>query len=140
MPHLIFAESLKGHSLLKDTSDKNWNQFANADPYFAVLSNEKFRKENLTDEALKEFFQTGQDYINLVLKTIRSHFDPLFQPTKTLDWGCGVGRLTLPLASISASVVAVDVSPYMLQEAEKNCVAKGVSNVKFVMGDDSLSK
>lgn len=35
------------------------------------------------------------------------------------DFGCGVGRLTLPFADCFDNVVGVDISPAMLAEGEK---------------------
>src|SRR4051794_32184177 len=50
-----------------------------------------------------------------------------------LDLGCGVGRLTRPLAERAGRVIALDVSPEMLARARDN--VNGVSNVEFVLGD-----
>src|SRR5262249_37962087 len=56
-----------------------------------------------------------------------------------LDFGCGVGRLTIPLARVCQSVVGVDVSDGMLAQARKNSEEQGVTNVTYVRADDSLS-
>ncbi len=49
-----------------------------------------------------------------------------------LDFGCGVGRVTIPLAELSAQVIAVDVAAQMLREARKNCAERGLENVTFL--------
>src|SRR5262245_11062821 len=74
--------------ILRNKSDKDWIQLSIEDPYFAVLTDEKFRRENLNDDLLKEFFESGEKYINLILDTVRSYLDPGFQPRKALDFGC----------------------------------------------------
>jgi SAM-dependent methyltransferase len=103
------------------------------------LTDERFRRENLNDEALKEFFESGEKYIDLILDLMHAHLDPAFQPKRALDFGCGVGRLLMPLARICDSVTGVDVSHHMLQEARRNCEVRGIDNVELVGSDDSLS-
>jgi len=73
-----------------------------------------------------------RDTLQIPIKTLRE-INPGFSPTRTIDFGCGVGRLTLPLARDSASVPGVDVSPGMLSEAQKNSAERGVSNVRFAL-------
>ncbi|RYD92107.1 MAG: class I SAM-dependent methyltransferase, partial [Sphingomonadales bacterium] len=50
---------------------------------------------------------------------------------KALDFGCGVGRLTLGLAPFADRVVGVDVSPPHLRLAAERAEAKSVSNASF---------
>jgi ubiquinone/menaquinone biosynthesis C-methylase UbiE len=70
---------------------------------------------------------------------IHQHIDPAFMPTHALDFGCGVGRLVIPLAKICSSVTGIDISEAMLAEARNNCQEQKISNVNLVKGDDSLS-
>jgi 2-polyprenyl-3-methyl-5-hydroxy-6-metoxy-1,4-benzoquinol methylase len=125
--------------ILHNKSDKDWITLSIEDPYFAVLTDEKFRRENLNDDSLKEFFESGEKYIDQILNTVRTYLDPGFQPRKALDFGCGVGRLVIPLAHICDSVTGVDVSSHMLQEASRNCVFRGIKNVELLRSDDALS-
>ena len=52
--------------------------------------------------------------------------------TASLDFGCGAGRLTLPLARRSTTVVACDVAPTMLAHARQNAAEAGLRNVTFI--------
>jgi 2-polyprenyl-3-methyl-5-hydroxy-6-metoxy-1,4-benzoquinol methylase len=56
------------------------------------------------------------------------------QRGSALDFGCGVGRLALPLASEAGFVHAdgVDVSVSMLREARANAERMAVENVSFI--------
>jgi 2-polyprenyl-3-methyl-5-hydroxy-6-metoxy-1,4-benzoquinol methylase len=121
-------------------TDKAWEYYGKEDPYYGVLTQERYTAKKLSEEAKEEFFATGERYVESVLKTVRDHLDPSFRPTRALDFGCGVGRLALPLARVSDSVVGVDVSESMLAIAEANGREQGLANVTFVKGDDSLSR
>lgn len=117
----------------------DWQRFGKEDPYYAVLSAEKYRREHLNEQTLEEFFNSGRENIDFMLGVIRSQLDPAYHPVNALDFGCGVGRLVTALAAIANSVVGVDISPDMLEEARKNCAARGLRNVEFVQGDEELS-
>ena len=49
--------------------------------------------------------------------------------TSSLDFGCGPGRLTLPLARRALNVMACDVSPTMLAHVRQSARAAGLANV-----------
>jgi 2-polyprenyl-3-methyl-5-hydroxy-6-metoxy-1,4-benzoquinol methylase len=84
----------------------------------------------LTEDAREEFFESGEAHVQRIMKMLRE-IDPRFSPSSAVDFGCGVGRVTLPLAREAVSVLGVDVSPGMLSEARKNAAGRGVSNVRF---------
>ena len=106
-------------------TDAVWEWFGKNQPYSAVLVEAKYKNEQLNDEARKDFFSTGKAYVDFVLRTISEHFDTNFTRKRALDFGCGVGRLTIPLSAACQRVVGVDASPSMLEEAKKNADAKG---------------
>ncbi|MEO6690524.1 MAG: class I SAM-dependent methyltransferase [Dokdonella sp.] len=122
------------------STDRDWEKWGRNDPYFGVLSDNRFRAQSISDEDRATFFQTGETHIGFLLDIIRSRFDPSFQPGNSLDFGCGVGRLLIPLARCSRHATGVDVSASMLAEARHNCRAAGVQNVDFAGSDDQLSE
>lgn len=121
-------------------TDRDWEEWGKSDPYFGVLSSDEFHDDNLDEGALAKFFQTGEEHIDQVLRTIRDRLDRDFQARRCADLGCGVGRLVIPLAGLSDAVVGIDVSKSMLAEAQANCRERQIENVSFVQSDDSLSR
>lgn len=121
-----------------DKTDKDWESFGANDPYFAVLTDDKFHATNLSEEHREDFFKSGEAHISHILETIRKHFDKDFSPKNCLDFGCGVGRLVIPLARVSQFVTGVDVSQSMLVEAGNNCQARSINNVLLLKCDDEL--
>lgn len=102
---------------MQDT-DADWAIWGEHDPYFGVLFEERYKRENLTPEALEEFFASGVRQIGEMAGQIRHVFGP-FQTATALDFGCGVGRLTRAMASMCDHVIGLDVSPGMVAEARK---------------------
>lgn len=120
-------------------TDDDWEKWGASAPYYGVLSKECFRPEQLSAGALDQFFASGEAHITAVLSRIEALHGENYRPSRSLDFGCGVGRLTLPLARRSGATTAVDVSTSMLSEARTNCERQSVTNVDFVVSDDRLS-
>lgn len=115
-----------------DDTDQAWREWGKVDPYFGVLTDEKFRKGG----ARREFFASGEDLVASSLARLDEHFGPVHRG-RALDFGCGVGRLCIPLARRFEHVVGVDISPGMLEEATAN--GKGLP-IDFRLSDDTLSQ
>ena len=119
-------------------TDKAWEKFGSEEPYFGVLADRKFTAENLHLN-LDEFFASGEGTVSQILARFEKHFGSLARG-RALDHGCGVGRLSLPLAMQFDRVVALDVSPSMLAEARENAARSRAANLHFAIADDDLSQ
>jgi 2-polyprenyl-3-methyl-5-hydroxy-6-metoxy-1,4-benzoquinol methylase len=119
-------------------TDRDWEKWGASDPYYGVYSLDKFRINNLSEQSRDEFFRSGEEHIKGVFDTIWRVFEKDFTPRRSLDFGCGVGRLVLPLAQRSGHVLGVDISPSMLAEAQKNCTK--LQNCSFALTDGKLSE
>jgi 2-polyprenyl-3-methyl-5-hydroxy-6-metoxy-1,4-benzoquinol methylase len=115
-------------------TDSQWERFGVIDPYFGVLSHPQFHKEELTEETRAEFFRTGEEHVAAVFTAIHSKLDPNFSPSRTLDFGCGVGRLLPGFAMRSREVVGYDISPGMIAEAQKNVKLPNVTMTMLMDG------
>tara|TARA_R110002049_G_scaffold37818_4_gene118350 strand:+ start:3405 stop:4142 length:738 start_codon:yes stop_codon:yes gene_type:complete len=119
-----------------ENSDRDWETYGAENPYYGVISNEKFLTENLSDESKAEFWQSGQSDIDVVFQNIKKHIDPDFQPAQALDFGCGVGRLLFAISTRCEHATGVDVSPSMLAEAKREATKKSIDNVSFIETND----
>lgn len=120
---------------VKDT----WEYFGKNDPYFAVSTLDKFRSENLTEQSRRDFFLTGEQHVARVFDEIETNLCKGFRPRRALDFGCGVGRVVIPLAARAAEVIGVDISEAMLGEAARNCELNKVENATFLQTNDFLA-
>jgi SAM-dependent methyltransferase len=134
---------------LRDT-DQDWAVLAQTQPYWAVLSAEIYRGQTLDPAARAAFFGSGEQQVAALMGFAKRHLDPAFAPRRALDFGCGVGRLLLPLARLvalatphppaPAAAVGVDIAPAMIELCRANLAEAGLHHAEVVLGDDTLSR
>jgi SAM-dependent methyltransferase len=100
--------------MTRDT-DRDWQHYGAFEPYYGVLTHERFLRENLTESALQEFWDAGRQDIGRIWAELVQAFGER-RVNRALDFGCGVGRLTRAMAEIANRAVGVDVSPEMVAE------------------------
>ncbi len=121
-------------------TDADWEVFANRDPYWAVITKDEFRREYMDQGAREAFFANGEGTIAHTVGILGKHFGCPDRFDAALDFGCGVGRLLIPLARRSRIAIGVDVSPTMLGECQRNASQFGIQNAILRQSDDSLSR
>jgi SAM-dependent methyltransferase len=104
-----------------------WNERAQEDAYFFVDNRRAYR-----DPVLERFWVAGERDLDRIL----GMFDVVVRPSQTvLDIGCGVGRLTRPLAERAGHVYGIDISAEMLALAGRHHA--DLDNVEWLLGDGS---
>jgi SAM-dependent methyltransferase len=119
----------------------DWESLAEIDPLWAILTDD-CKAGGKWD--LAEFMETGEAEIATVMNYL-AQLDcvPRFEGN-ALDFGCGVGRLTQPLARSFASCVGLDISHQMIQKAESlnrygNCQYVTSSESRLPFADASFA-
>jgi 23S rRNA (uracil1939-C5)-methyltransferase len=80
------------------------------------------------------FFQVNTSQAEAVLQVILDELN--LQGTEViLDAYCGIGTLTLPLAKRARQVIALEVQPTAVAQAQLNAELNGLSNVTFYTGE-----
>jgi SAM-dependent methyltransferase len=108
-----------------------WEAYASAEPYWSVLTQDRFLRSQLTEAHLTAFFDSGRQHIAGLLATLKRHFDTSFPPRRVIDYGSGAGRLAIPFAELGAEVLGLDVSPSMVAEATRNAEQLNLPNCRF---------
>jgi SAM-dependent methyltransferase len=121
------------------STDSEWEEWGRRDPYFGVITQPRFRRGAMTEEAKKDFFESGRLHVDYVLQAIRRNINPTFVPKSVLDFGCGVGRTLVAFARAAEHAVGLDISPSMLEEAKRNCDEQRLTNVTLLLSDDSVA-
>jgi SAM-dependent methyltransferase len=107
--------------LVRDPAEQ-WELWGRVDPYYGVLSSESLRS-GADERARRRFFQSGEDHLASVEALLRRADAPPARGGAALDFGCGVGRVLVPLARRFERVVGIDVSRSMLAECARNVSA-----------------
>lgn len=118
-------------------SSEQWRRYGEIDPYYGVISTERYRMDRLNERVRAEFFESGRLSVGQVL-TLLDEYVPVDSPVqRVLDFGCGVGRLALAFANLAdAQVLGVDVSPGMLEETKRNASRAELTNVQTRLTDE----
>lgn len=98
----------------------------------------EYRSGSLTPDARNIFFESGRQHIDHVLSKC-GQLNPGFSPKSAIDFGCGVGRLSVALLRRELKVTSIDISSDMLAICRTNCAEVAGSDVRFVISDDTLS-
>lgn len=106
------------------SNQKQWEKFASKDPFFYV---------DTEFENPDQFWKKGED-------NFQEYIFPLLQKYKIstgvgVDFGCGIGRHTFPLAKYFETVMGVDVSNGMLEQARIIAKDRKVRNIQFIQND-----
>lgn len=118
---------------------KIWEKIATSEAYFGVSTFEKYRSAELDEATKGEFFESGREHVDLVFRELENAFGSLEKPAKALDYGCGVGRVLIPLASRCDAVVGVDISTRMLDESRRNLIAAGVEAFELKTAEEFMA-
>jgi len=116
---------------MASTDDQYWQRIGAEHPYWAVLSHEKYCGRELSPAHKEEFMASGASDVKFVLAAIRRFVNAEFAPRAALDFGCGVGRMLLPMAKHAAQATGVDVSGAMLERAAANAKEQGIEGLRF---------
>jgi SAM-dependent methyltransferase len=120
-------------------SNPKFEAFAAREPYFVVLTDPKFLRATLTAGDEREFFASGEHLVSWMFDIIHAGLSPQFAPVSTLEYGCGLGRLALPLARRPGSVTAVDRSPVMLDLARREAGRRNLGHIVFLTPPELFS-
>ncbi|MDQ6795905.1 MAG: class I SAM-dependent methyltransferase [Chloroflexota bacterium] len=105
---------------------RDWEELGSIDPLWAILAH---RGRQYGGWGLGEFMATGVRNVENLMARAESLGLPL-RRDRALDFGCGIGRLTRPLAFWFGEAVGVDISAPMIEQAM--LVNAGVRNCSFV--------
>lgn len=112
-------------------TNNEWNYYGKKNPYYGVFTVPEY--DNLNQAELKnEFFNSGEKYIEKILSWDERDFEDFnIEQSSVLDFGCGVGRVALPISRKSLKVCGIDISEGMLEEAKKNQEELKIANCTF---------
>lgn len=106
---------------------RDWDDLAAFDPLGAILREPGRRRPWMLDE----FLASGERDAERALAMARNDGLP-HRYGRALDFGCGVGRVAVALATGFEEVLGMDISPSMVKRAQR--IAASIPNCRFVVG------
>lgn len=120
-----------------DRTDRTWQHLGEMNPFFGVITDETNRSSAVDHVAIDRLYQSGEEYVRWIRDIVTQEFAGELTIASALDFGCGVGRITVPLAGWIGSAVGIDVSPGMLKEARLHSELHPDVDIRFVLSDES---
>lgn len=115
----------------RDT-DSDWNQLGAVDPYWAVITDERFRADKMDATTREAFYGSGFGDVDQFHAALKHYFLAPDHFEACLDFGAGVGRLLVPMAKRADKAVGVDIADSMRAVCQSHLNDVGLSNVKLV--------
>lgn len=110
---------------------RQWQKLGDEEPFYSVLTYDKFKSKNMSGESEKEFYITASDTDKMIQSFFkRNKIEKI--PFTCFELGCGVGRLTFELSLIFKKVIASDISPGNINLAKSTAASKGLENIEFI--------
>jgi len=109
---------------------ETWRELGQTEPHWSVLTSDRYKAASI-DQTRDEFYRTGHDQVAFLEALFGRSGYAFPKDGVCLDFGCGVGRITLALAPHFAKVIGVDVSASHLKIAIERQQQQNISNVIF---------
>lgn len=129
----IDADSAPADALLAVVRQR-WHHLGVVRPHWAMTAQDEFLPERFAANQAA-FEATGQAELDRILAMLSRRGIPVGSIRHVLDFGCGVGRISLPLARHFARVTGCDVSDPLLDVARAEAARLGVENLRFQLAD-----
>lgn len=114
---------------LVDRIKRQWSLLGEEEPYWGVLTDERYKSATIDDQALATFRESGRATAAIIDAAQRRGLRARAGGT-CVELGCGVGRITRHLADRFDRVIAADISPGNLRLCAQYMQGDGIPNVQ----------
>jgi SAM-dependent methyltransferase len=107
---------------------RSWEALGKEQPYYSVLSASEFLPDRF-EENVEKFWSTGASEFDLIQRMLEKFAFRNQTEKICTELGCGVGRVSIPLAAAFKQVNAYDISRSHLAVAEARALMFGYRNM-----------
>jgi SAM-dependent methyltransferase len=129
--HIEYAPPASDLQQLFQHVQNTWQKLGEDRPYWSVITADVFLPENINANR-DAFYDSGKADIERILNTLARNQIDSSKLKSCLEYGCGLGRVTLWLSERFTTVYGCDISRTHLELARENLDAHGAENVKIV--------
>lgn len=110
---------------------KEWQQLGTSEPYWSVLTEEKYKSSHIKKTG-EEFYASGKRDLERLFNTLDRNGIDRSRYKSCLDYGCGLGRIVRWMSENFDKVYGFDISRAHLAMAGKYLQECQISNVTLV--------
>lgn len=110
-----------------------WADYGNQDPFWSVLTNDKYRASSISQGAIDEFYASGEIDCRVIKETLERVGLALPAIGTALDLGCGLGRIGEHVSKHVEKYIGVDISSSHLRQATERFNRLGRKNARFML-------
>jgi 2-polyprenyl-3-methyl-5-hydroxy-6-metoxy-1,4-benzoquinol methylase len=109
-----------------------WSNYGSGEAYWSVLTDKKYLNKNRNQKHLNMFYETGKSNVLIIENTLRrcGVWEEL-NKKDCLEYGCGIGRVTIHLANLFRNITALDISKGHLDLARQKINKLNIKNVNL---------
>ena len=106
----------------------NWEHLGNTDAHWSVVTQPQYKKDNFSSNK-EAFFDSGRQNVELILATLRRYEINTNSLKNCIEFGCGVGRMSMYLSPLVDKLYAYDISAPHLNHLRELVKERELSNV-----------
>lgn len=112
-----------------------WTELGQKRPFFSVLGERRFAPDQV-EKNREAFEKTGRDETDVLKRRLAALEIDVADHPEAVDYGCGVGRVTVPFGAVFKKVTGFDISQPHLDLAQAAVRAEGRRNVTLAVVKD----
>jgi SAM-dependent methyltransferase len=116
---------------LRDRVREAWTHMGATRPHHSVLSGDSYLPQNINQKAIESFMASGSRETSIIKSTLERHGFGLAHSKTCVEYGCGLGRVTIPIAKMFKKVDAYDISPTHLTSAKAYAMDANACSIEF---------
>src|SRR5260221_3274481 len=111
-----------------------WTHLGQVSPHHSVLTTQEYLPESINAETIERFYASGGAGVATITAILRRYGFSDLESKVCVEYGCGLGRMTLALAKVFKKVHGYDISANHLALAGQRAAETGIHNADFHLG------
>jgi len=113
-----------------DPFSETWDNFANKEPYWSIITDNKYKNKNISNLDIQEFYNSGLEDWDDDLYYIYQKYNK--NKHRVLDIGSGLGRISMHAAKVFDHITCVDISQIYLNKLKYIFNNYGIENYNLL--------
>jgi len=124
--------------LISDRIKQSWEHLGDTRAHHSVLTSKDFLPDSL-EQNIGAFWKSGENEVKEIEAILKRHNVNIKEVKTAVEYGCGVGRVTVPLSKRVSSMHAYDISRPHLNYAKEHANEERAT-IDFHLVSDPLGK